>query len=312
MKPRAPIPLLPFGTVRFFACALLLALAPLAIRCDAADMAPAQPRAPPEQSEDHEAFAEVYGLRIHYREAGSGPVVLLLHGLADNVHVWDEDVAPLAKRHRVVALDLPGFGDSDKPLVEYRPRTLADFVEGFLDARHIGRASLVGNSLGGFVAALIAIDRPERVDRLVLVDAAGYADLARALGPKALRALRLSTRDDLRYLTPLTFVDPRYASDKAIDASFAERMRAGDGYAVGRIVDSLVRGDDALDRQLAHIHAPTLVVWGEADRLIPLSYARRFAHDIAGAHLVVLPKCGHMPQVECAPAFTKALAAFLE
>jgi pimeloyl-ACP methyl ester carboxylesterase len=254
----------------------------------------------------------VYGLRIHYREAGAGSVVLLLHGLADNAHVWDDEIAPLAADYRVIALDLPGFGESDKPLIDYRPRTLTDFVEGFLDARGIVHASLVGNSLGGFVAALVALDRPQRVDRLVLVDATGYGDLVRTLGRKGMRALRLSTRDDLRYLTPLTFADPRYASDGAIDAAFAERMKAGDGYAVGRIVDSLERGEDFLDGRLARIGVPTLVVWGEADRLIPLSYAHRFAHDIPGAHLVVLTKCGHMPQLECAPSFTKAVAAFLE
>jgi pimeloyl-ACP methyl ester carboxylesterase len=288
--------------VRWAFIALMLALASPAC---AADTRPAQ-------GPDRDTFVSVYGVHLHYREAGSGPVILLLHGLADDVHVWDDDMGVLAAHHRVIALDLPGFGLSDKPLLEYRPRTFVDFVRGFLDALRVTRASVVGNSLGGFVAALLALDDPQRVDRLVLVDAAGYHGLVRRLGPRGIQALRLATRADLRYLAPLTFHDRRYASEAAVEAGFAERMKAGDGYAIGRVVDSLLRGDDALDGKLRRIDRPTLIVWGRDDGLIPLAFGNRFAHDIPRARLVVLPDCGHMPQVECPAAFTAAVTAFLQ
>ena len=264
------------------------------------------------QSSAKDAFAEVFGVKLHYTDTGTGSVVLLLHGLADDVHVWDRVAGPLSQHYRVVALDFPGFGQSGKPTIDYRVATLVDFVDGFLDALHIEHAAMVGNSLGGWVAAAFALARPRRVSALVLVDAAGYADLARTLGPAGMRALRLASRDDLRYLAPLTFHDPRYSSDAAIDAGFAERMTAGDGYAVSRIVEAMGRRDDVLDGRLAGIRAATLIVWGEEDRLIPAAFARRFAHDIRGARLLMLPRCGHMPQVECPEPFDAALERFLE
>jgi hypothetical protein len=98
-----------------------------------------------------------------------------------------------------------GFRRSDKPLLSYRVSTFVDFLDGFLSELKIERASLVGNSLGGWVAAAFTLAHPERVERLVLSDAAGYAAVAKNIDPRALSALRLASRDDVRYLGPLTF-----------------------------------------------------------------------------------------------------------
>ena len=253
-------------------------------------------------------FVTVYGAKIHYVEAGSGAPVILIHGLADNVTIWDPVIPALAARFRVIALDQIGFGRSDKPLLNYRVSTPVDFLDGFLTELKIERASLVGNSLGGWVAAAYALAHPERVERLVLSDAAGYAALAKTMDSRALRALRVASRDDIRYLGPLAFHDKRFYQD--VDAAFKERVTAGDSYTVAQVLDSMIRGDDALDNKLQTLKQPTLVLWGREDKLIPLSFGEQFHREIVNSRLRIIDNCGHMPQLECPNEFSAAVLKF--
>jgi len=254
-------------------------------------------------------FVTVFGARIHYVDVGAGPTVILLHGLADDVGVWGSVMPALAAKHRVIALDQVGFGRSDKPLLNYRVSTFVDFLDGFLNELKIKRASLVGNSLGGWVAADFALKHPDRIERLVLSDAAGYAALAKTMDPRALNALHLASREDIRYLGPLTFRDKRFYED--VDLAFKQRVTAGDSYTVSQLLDSMIRGEDVLDNRLAVIKQPTLVLWGREDKLIPLSFGERFHKEIAGSRLRVIDNCGHMPHVECPEKFNDALLQFL-
>jgi len=256
-------------------------------------------------------FATVYGAKINYVEAGNGAPLILIHGLADNVEIWDSVIPPLAAKFRVIAFDQIGFGQSDKPLLNYRVSTFVDFLDGFMSELKIERASLVGNSLGGWVAASFALAHPERVDRLVLCDAAGYRALAQAMEPRTLDALKLASRDDIRYLGPLTFHNKQFYEGAAVNDAFRQRVIAGDSYTVSRVLDSLIRGDDALDNRLHAINRPTLILWGRGDKLIPLSFGERFHQEIAGSQLRIIDNCGHMPQVECANEFTTAVLQFL-
>jgi pimeloyl-ACP methyl ester carboxylesterase len=272
-----------------------------ASRCDAQQTNKAVPT--------FDKFATVYGAKIHFVEAGTGAPLILIHGLADDVAVWDSVIPPLAASFRVIALDQIGFGRSDKPLLSYRVSTFVDFLDGFLNELKIKRASLVGNSLGGWVAAAFTLAHPERVERLVLSDAAGYAALAKTMDPRALSALRLASRDDIRYLGPLTFHDKRFYED--VDLTFKQRVTAGDGYTVSQFLGSMIRGEDVLDGRLGAIHKPTLIVWGREDRLIPLNFAERFHKEITGSRLEVIDNCGHMPHVECPKEFVTAVLEFL-
>src|SRR6266481_5812844 len=251
----------------------------------------------------------VYGAKVHYVDAGSGSVVVLLHGLADDVGVWESVMPALAAKHRVIALDQIGFGRSDKPLLDYRVATFVDFLDRFLDELKIDHASLVGNSHGGWIAADFALAHPERIDRLVLCDAAGYAALGKNMNARTLSALRLASRDDIRYLGPLTFHDKRFYED--VDLAFKQRVTAGDGYTIDRVVDSIIRNEDVLDGRLGAIHKPTLIVWGRDDKLIPLSFAERFHKEIANSQLRIIDNCGHMPHVECPDEFTRIVLEFL-
>ena len=258
-----------------------------------------------------EKFVTVYGAKIHYVETGSGAPLILIHGLADDVAVWDSVIPLLAAKFRVIAFDQIGFGHSDKPLLNYRVSTFVDFLDGFMKELKIERASVVGNSLGGWVAASFALAHPERVDRLVLCDAAGYRSLPQAMGPRTLDALKLASRDDIRYLGPLTFHNKQFYEGAVVDDAFRQRVIAGDGYTVSRVLDSLIRGDDALDNRLHAINRSTLILWGRDDKLIPLSFGQRFHQEIAGSQLRIIDDCGHMPQVECANEFTTAVLQFL-
>lgn len=254
-------------------------------------------------------FVTVFGAKIHYVEAGSGATVILVHGLADDASVWDSIIPQLAAKFRVIALDQIGFGGSDKPLLSYRVSTFVDFLDGFLSELKIQHASLVGNSLGGWVTAACALAHPERVERLVLSDAAGYAALAKTMDPRALSALRSASRDDIRYLGPLTFHDKRFYQD--VDIAFKERVTAGDSYTDSQVIDSMIRGDDVLDNRLGTIHRPTLIIWGREDKLIPLSFAERFHQEIASSQLRIIDNCGHVPQLECPSEYAAAVLQFL-
>ncbi|HET9418202.1 MAG TPA: alpha/beta hydrolase [Chthoniobacterales bacterium] len=254
-------------------------------------------------------FVTIFGVKIHYVDVGAGPTVILLHGLADDLGVWQSIIQTLAAKHRVIALDQVGFGRSDKPLLCYQANTFVDFLDGFLNELKIDRASLVGNSLGGWIAAAFELEHPERVERLILSDAAGYAALAKTMNPRALSALRLASREDIRYLGPLTFHDKRFYED--VGLAFKQRVTAGDSYTVSQLLDSMIRGEDVLDGRLGAIEKPTLIVWGHEDKLIPLSFGERFHKEIAGSKLRVIDNCGHMPHVECPKDFATAVLEFL-
>jgi triacylglycerol lipase len=256
-------------------------------------------------------WATVFGAKIHYLEAGSGPVVILLHGLGGSTANWAPTIAPLAQKYRVIVPDQIGFGKSDKPMLNYRVSTLVDFLDGFYKQVGVQKASLVGNSLGGFTAAAFAIAHPEKIDKLVLVDAAGLA-VTGDLDPRVLNGLNASTRQQLKDLLALVFYNKeQFSSDMAIDGFFASRVTAGDQYTIQRFIDSIAHGEDMLDGKLGAIKHPTLIIWGREDGLTPLAMGQRFNKEIAGSQLFIIEKCGHVPQLEKAAEFNAGLLKFL-
>jgi len=149
------------------------------------------------------------------------------------------------------------------------------------------------------------------VKRLVLCDAAGYGTLAQKMDGRALSALKLASRDDIRSLGPLTFHHKRFYENANVDLAFRQRVAAGDSYTISQVLDSMTHGEDVLDNRLAVIKQPTLVLWGREDKLIPLSFGERFHKEIAGSRLRIIDNCGHMPHVECPKEFTTAALQFL-
>jgi pimeloyl-ACP methyl ester carboxylesterase len=260
-----------------------------------------------------EKSATVFGSKISYIEAGdpAKPKVILLHGLGGNVAGWAFNVPALAQSYHVIAIDQIGFGKSDRPMLKYRVGTYVDFLDKFMSELKIEKASLVGNSLGGWVAALTAIKYPNRVEKLILADAAGIKppdiDLAQ------IYSLNYSTRDEVRTLLKLVFYDQTiFGSEAMVEQSMAVRVAANDGYTIGSLIESIKRNEDFLNGRLGEIKKPTLVIWGKQDGLLKLADGEQFKREIAGAELIVFDKCGHVPMVEKAPEFNKAVLAFLD
>ena len=258
---------------------------------------------------------EVYGQKISYQEAGSGPEVILLHGLGGDRSAWAFTVPALAKKFHVYAPDQVGFGDSDKPLIDYRISTLVEFLDAFCKKLNIQKATLVGNSLGGWVALDFALKHPDRVNKLMLVDSAGYSP-KRVGGPvytrEQLHALDPATVEEEKRLMSMIFHNPQFSSEQFAERAFTAHLKKGDGFTIARFLDSITHNEDILDGRLGAIQAPTLVVWGREDALVPLAYGKAFAEDIHGAQSVTLDNCGHVPQMECAAPFEAAVLKFLE
>jgi pimeloyl-ACP methyl ester carboxylesterase len=272
------------------------------------------------QAAIEERFAVVDGLRVRYVRSGHGPVVVLIHGFASSLYTWSEVMDPLSRSHDVVALDLPGFGQSDLP-----PSLTADvlprIVLGLMDGVGLAKATLIGHSMGGAVAAMIAARFPERVDRLVLLDAAGF-DLARADRPWLLRVVGseaggvLARLPRKRLFVTLAlrqvFYDRAKVTAERVDEYLAPLERPG---AIDSMRSLLApQGLQAFSpfvEVARRVRAPALVVWGRDDAWIPLADADRFVGALPVARKVVLERCGHVPQEERPAEVSHLLEAFL-
>ena len=254
-------------------------------------VAPAADPAPRPDERGRIAFADAL---LVYEAVGAGPPVVLVHGLAGSSRWWERNVGALTGRFRVYVVDLVGFGRSRGGV--WRPHRFdlsraAPHLVTMLDEFGIARASFVGHSMGGLIAAGLAADFPERVERLVLVDAAllTFDPGLRRRAVGLARALHRSPAD----LLPLL----------ARDA-----LRAGAG-TLGVATLQLLRAD--WRTKLERIRAPTLVVWGEGDSIVPVSIGREIARHVAGARLVMLPRCGHNPMWEAPAAFNDLVVRYL-
>lgn len=228
---------------------------------------------------------------LHYLLAGQGEVVLLVHGLSGSTYWWRKTLPALASHYRVYALDLAGFGGSQAG-PPFELRAAANQLISFLDALHIEKASLAGHSMGGFIAADLAARHPERVEKLVLVDAAAlpFEDgwLGRGIG-LALVAWKI----------PPDFW-PVFLRDA---------YRAGPR-TLWRAANELLAADIA--RDLSQIQAETLVVWGKQDHLVPLSLGVELARRLHHARLEIIPGAAHNPMLERPVEFNRLLLEFLQ
>jgi len=252
----------------------------------------------------------MFGQSIHYFDMGSGPVVVLLHGLGSRKEDWLPVLEPMAQKYRLLVPDQIGFGRSDKPLLDYSIQTYVDFLNEFLRQLKVEKASLVGESLGGWIAGLYVAEigggaHLIPVEKLVLVDAAGLKQDKPApdLNPSSLTAMR--------GLMEAVFYDTSWLNEDALRKIFTEKLAVKDGYTVRSILSNPVIGTERLDDRLASIKVPTLVTWGKQDKLLPIGSGERYVAGIAGAKLVSFEKCGHVPPIEKTEEFLGAVTAFL-
>ncbi|HZU11266.1 MAG TPA: alpha/beta fold hydrolase [Chloroflexota bacterium] len=234
----------------------------------------------------------VGGARVRYKVAGEGEPVLLLHGLSGSTRWWRPVVPALAERYRLYLLDLPGFG-SRRHRVPWRPfNEVSAWIVSWMDAVGIGPAHVVGHSMGGALAVRLAVDTPQRVQRLVLVDAA-VVPISPYLPGYALPFTRAVRRLAPAFLPVLAF----------------DAIRAGPRTLRRAAVDLLQQD---LRPDLGRVQAPTLIIWGAEDTLVPLPVGRLLRDEIPQARLVVLPHAGHVPMYDDPVAFDQAVLPFFE
>lgn len=274
------------------------------------------------------AYVDVAGLDVHTRRAGDGgPVVVLLHGFGASVASWDDVLVPLGEIGTAIAYDRPGFGLTERPLPgewaagqnPYTPEAQVRLLVGLMDALGVDRAVLVGNSAGGAVAAMTALRHPERVRALVLVSpaiytAGGLPDWLRPLlgSPQGRRLGRLAVRALARRSEALltrAFDDPDRVTEEVL-ARYRAPLRADDWDAALWEV-TLAAEDPGLAGRLGEIAVPALVITGAGDRTVPPADTMRVHAELPDARLVVLPRCGHLPQEECPEAFLEAVVPFV-
>ncbi|NMO16203.1 alpha/beta hydrolase [Pyxidicoccus fallax] len=257
-------------------------------------------------------FLEVDGLRIHYRDQGQGPALVLLHGSNASLFTWEGWVRELSAHHRVITLDLPGHGLTGPDAKgRYSWTDMARVLEDFRARLGLERFHLAGNSMGGSVAWHYALLHPERVERLILVDAAGYPReepsplvfrLMRAPGLGELLS-RVSPRWVIDRNVRAVYGDPSKVTEENVDRYYALLLREGNRKATRERLR--ITTDDGLWKRLGEVRAPTLILWGAKDTWILPRYGERFDRDIPDSRLVVYPDLGHVPMEED-PARTAA------
>lgn len=272
---------------------------------------------------DRSKFVHVDGMRIHYQEFGdaAGPTVILIHGYTASTYSWRRSAPRIADAGlRVIAVDLVGFGYSDKPrYFEYTIDAQARVVIRLMDRLGIGAATLVGCSYGGAIAATIALDSPERVEKLVLVDAVINDDLRShpilrlaslpGVG-EILTPFLADSRAMLRYRSygTLAAANHHLITDERINA-IIRPLHAADGHH-SLLATSRNWHANRITRDAHNITQPTLIVWGEEDTVIPIQDGYTLRDSISGSRMIVIKSCGHVPQEEQSELFSKLVSEF--
>jgi uncharacterized protein (TIGR04551 family) len=260
-------------------------------------------------------FADIDGVHVHYTSTGDGPAVVLVHGYGASLDAWTQVAPYVAAHHRVIAVDLMGFGWTSRPDADYSPTAQARLVWRLLDQLAVADVAIVGHSWGSSVALAMALQHPERTRRVALYDAYVYDEQV----PSFFRWAEKSGLGELLFglfyderiedRAPLAFYDERWVTQARVDHIEDELARPGATAAALAVA----RGHHfaALHAALRTFTKPVLLLWGEQDQITPLSYGQRLANELASAELKTYPRCGHIPMVEAFAPSTRDLVTFL-
>ena len=268
-------------------------------------------------------FVEIEGMNVHYRDEGNPldtvPLVLL-HGTGSSLHTYDAWAEAVKSTRRTIRMDLPAFGLTGPfPNRDYSIDHYVSFIEQFLTNRNIQHCILAGNSLGGQIAWHFTLAHSDRVEQLVLIDAAGYPLNSKSV-PIAFKMARIPIINKL-----MTFITPRFMAKASVKNVYADKSKVTEAL-VDRYFDLTLRTGNRqalVDRmtgiydtsrlpQIRNIQQRTLLLWGEEDMLIPLSNATRFHEDLPNDTLIILPNSGHVPMEESPKESLAALMGFLK
>jgi pimeloyl-ACP methyl ester carboxylesterase len=253
-------------------------------------------------------FLAVDDLIIHYRDEGTGPTLVLLHGVASSLHTWDDWVKRLAPHYRIIRIDLPGHGltGNDPSVERYEIPYMVDKLEKFLNKLSIDDIYLAGNSLGGYISWNYALHRPDRVKKMVLLDAAGFPQDM----PFFMNLVTLPVIGELN-----GFMMPKFIMDMNIKAAFGDgdkvtdelqqryfdlTMRQGNREAIVNVLRTMKEQSHKsnLGKRVKEIQVPTLLMWGDQDEWVPLSIMKQFEEALPNSQSIVYEGVGHMPMEE--------------
>jgi len=268
-------------------------------------------------------FTSINGMEVHYRDEGptsdSIPIVLL-HGTGSSLHTFDAWADGLKHERRVIRLDLPGYGLTGPfPHRDYSMENYVDFIGDFLKTNGIEACILGGNSLGGGIAWRYALQQPDKVTKLILIDASGYPVTAKSR-PLAFQLAEIPLIKHLfKFITPKSvarasiknvYADKSKVTETLVDRYFELTLRAGNRQA---FVDRLSQNTTSQDyKNLTNLQQPTLIIWGDKDELIPVDIAYRFNNNLVNSELAVLENVGHVPMEEAPQRSLNALKLFLD
>jgi pimeloyl-ACP methyl ester carboxylesterase len=266
-------------------------------------------------------FRTAQGVKVHYVEAGDAgaPPIILIHGFASSTFTWKKIMPELAKSYHVFAIDVPGFGFSDKPEdFPYGGEGYGKTVLNFMDQKKIEKAIFVGNSMGGYISLWIAIHHPERITRLVLIDALGYPKESPGL-------IALASKGWLQPISKPFIGKPMlkmalkqvYYNDALVTPELVEEYGRPFKTPNAKAVPFWLFKNLSMEHvtedagKIPTIKIPTLIIWGENDAWIPPEHAKLFHRDIQGSKMIMLPQCGHVPQEEKPEVVLEAILEFL-
>ncbi len=265
----------------------------------------------------------VHGHSIFYTVKGEGEPILLVHGFGAGIWVWEKQMEALSRSHRVYAVDLIGHGYSDRPRIPYTPETYLSFLKAFLDRAGIGEATLIGNSMGGGIGWGMAILFPERVKRLVLVDAAPpdvleqvrnetFVALAWLKRLPLLSRLVIGARDreSIRQVLEECVFDRRLITPEVLERQYRLLRIEGTTWVLYSTLENATSALRFKDR-LPGISVPTLILWGEKDLIFPVSVGEGLHRAIPGSVWRVIDRSGHIPMWETPAEVNEAILSFL-
>jgi pimeloyl-ACP methyl ester carboxylesterase len=283
-----------------------------------------QPGAPAEYLSIPSKKIDLFGVSVHYVEAGKGPPLLFLHGLGGSWKDWSATLPAFAAVYQVMAVDFPGFGDSDQPEVRYSVEWLTDVMEKFIQERKLEGVNLVGHSMGGLVALNLAARPNSRVKKLIIADAVGigdksefisYAMTKKILGPETRwESFEGFLRDEFRGMVESFVKGQKPKTARDFFESVPKNPITGNRFLpmtpsvqmTASIIDFDVRP------KLASIRQPTLILWGAKDHVAPPQDASLLKKEIRQSQLLLFPDSGHSPMAEHPSLFNQELRKFLE
>lgn len=267
-------------------------------------------------------FVELMGMNVHYRDEGNAndslPLVFI-HGTSSSLHTWDEVTKQLQSQKRIIRFDLPGFGlTGPQPNADYSFTAYENFVDSLLQYLKISRCIIAGNSLGGGIAWRYALHHPEKVKKLIAVDASGFP----AINAKGNIGFTIAQTPGLKHI--IKYITPRFlvakslrqsygntekVTDSLIERYYALTLRTGNRQA---LIDRMQFGFPNESTLIPQIQQPSLIIWGDLDRIIPVANAYQFKQAIRNSQLYIIKGSGHVPMEENPEFVAERIASFIQ